>query len=316
MLFVNTHELPKLENWVCMNEHSIRWDDLQMVWAIADTGSLSGAGRRLGVSHATVFRRLTDMEKRLGVALFERSRTGYTPNSAGEDLAAVAKRVEADILGAERRLAGQDLKLSGSVRLTTTDTLYAGLLAPALADFRVNYPDIELEVVVSNQVHSLSKREADIAIRPTRNPPETLVGRRVGSIRQAIYGQKQYWDDTPIPLNSLTEHQWIGPDAHMGDSTLEAWMTQQELDKRCHYRVDSMLGMQTALHHEPCLAVLPCYLGEADPRLRRLTDPIPELSVPLWLLTHSDLRRTNRIRVFTQEIGECIRQRLDERSWS
>lgn len=171
-----------------------------------NTGSLSGAGGRLGVSHATVFRRLTDMEKRLGVALFERSRTGYTPNSAGEDLAAVARRVEADILGVERRLAGQDLKLSGSVRLTTTDTLYAGLLAPALADFRVNYPDIELEVVVSNQVQSLSKREADIAIRPTRNPPETLVGRRVGSIRQAIYGQKQYCHDTPIPLNSLTRH--------------------------------------------------------------------------------------------------------------
>src|SRR5690554_6333957 len=121
MLFVHTHELSKCENCICMNEQSIRWDDLQMVWAIADTGSLSGAGRRLGVSHATVFRRLTDMEKRLGVALFERSRTGYTPNSAGEDLAAVARRVEADILGAERRLAGQDLKLSGSVRLTTTD---------------------------------------------------------------------------------------------------------------------------------------------------------------------------------------------------
>jgi DNA-binding transcriptional LysR family regulator len=295
-----------------MNEQQIRWDDLQIVWAIADTGTLSGAGRRLGISHATVFRRLTDMEKRLGVALFERSRTGYTPNTAGEDLAAVAKRVEADILGAERRLAGKDLKLSGSIRLTTTDTLFNGLLTPALAEFRTNYPDIELEVVISNQVHSLSKREADIAIRPTRSPPETLVGRRVGSIQQAIYGQRHCGYDAPIPLDTLTEYEWIGPDNHMGDSALEAWMERQGLNQRCHYRVDSMLGMQTAVRHGPCLAVLPCYLGDADSTLQRVTNPIPELSVPLWLLTHSDLRRTSRIRVFTQATGEYLRQRLKE----
>lgn len=297
-----------------MNEQQIRWDDLQIVSAIADTGTLSGAARRLGVSHATVFRRLADMEKRLGVVLFERSRAGYTPNTAGEDLAAVAKRVEADILGAERRLAGKDLKLSGSIRLTTTDTLFHGLLAPALSEFRTSYPDIELEVVISNQVHSLSKREADIAIRPTRSPPETLVGRRVGSIQQAIYGQRHCGYNTPISLDTLTEYPWIGPDNHMGDSALEAWMERQGLNQRCHYRVDSILGMQTAVRHSPCLAVLPCYLGDADAKLRRLTSPIAELSTPLWLLTHSDSRRTNRIRVFTQTLGEYLRQRIQEHS--
>ncbi|MCL7943657.1 LysR family transcriptional regulator [Marinobacter sp. ATCH36] len=90
-----------------MDEQSIRWDDLQIVWAISESGTLSGAGRRLKVSHATVFRRLGNLEKRLGVALFERSRTGYTPTPAGEDIAAVAQQVEANIKGAERRLAGR-----------------------------------------------------------------------------------------------------------------------------------------------------------------------------------------------------------------
>lgn len=293
-----------------MNEHRIRWDDLQIVWAIASTGTLSGAGRTLGISHATVFRRLTDMEDRLGVALFERSRTGYTPSTAGEDLAAVARRVKIDIVGAERRLAGQDLKLSGTIRVTTTDTLFNGLLAPAFSKFRANYPDIVLEVVISNQVHSLSKREADIAIRPTRKPPETLVGRRAGSIKQAIYGQQRHWQDAQTPLETLTGHRWVGPDKHMGDSALETWMTQQGLDDCCRYRVDSMLGMQTAVRHGPGLAVLPCYLGDPDSELLRLTDPLPELAAPLWLLTHLDLRRVSRIRVFTQDIGEYIRQRL------
>lgn len=95
-----------------MNEQRIRWDDLQIVAAIAETGTLSGAGRQLGISHTTVFRRLTTMENQLGVALFERSRTGYTPSAAGEDLFAVARRVQTDINGVERRLAGKDLKLS------------------------------------------------------------------------------------------------------------------------------------------------------------------------------------------------------------
>lgn len=289
-----------------MDEQRIRWDDLQIVWAIAESGTLSGAGRRLGISHATVFRRLTDMEARLGVTLFERSRTGYTPSPAGEDLAAVANRVEADIVGAERRLAGKDLKLSGTIRVTTTDTLFTGLLAPIFAEFRANYPEISLEVVISNQVHSLSKREADVAIRPTQNPPETLVGRRIGSIEQAVYGCGEYWKDASTPLAELASHAWVGPDKHMGNGALEAWMAKQGLDGRCQYRLDSMLGMQTAIRHGPALAVLPCYLGDTTSDLRRLTDPLPELATPLWILTHPDLRRVSRIRAFTREIGEAI----------
>lgn len=295
-----------------MNEQRIRWDDLQIVSAIADTGSLSGAGRRLGISHATVFRRLTNMEARLGVTLFERSRTGYAPSHAGEDLFAVAKRVQADITGVERRLAGQDLKLSGTIRVTTTDTLFAGLLAAPFEQFRADYPDVELEVVISNQVHSLSKREADIAIRPTWNPPETLVGRKAGVIRQAVYGHRHHWQGSPTPLDALTEPPWIGPDNHMGNRALETWMARNGLNEVCHYRVDSMLGMQTATRSGSALSVLPTYLGDADPELRRLTDPIGELDVPLWILTHPDLKRVKRIREFTHDIGEHLRRILED----
>ena len=290
-----------------MNEQRIRWDDLQIVAAIAETGTLSGAGRQLGISHTTVFRRLTTMENQLGVALFERSRTGYTPSAAGEDLFAVARRVQTDINGVERRLAGKDLKLSGTIRITTTDTLFDGLLAKPLARFRADYPDIKLEVVISNQVHSLSKREADIAIRPTEIPAETLVGRKVGVIQQSVYGQRMHWQNQRTPLQRLTAQPWIGPDNHMGNRALETWMAQNELNDLCHYRVDSMLGMQTAARSGTAVAVLPNYLGDADPELRRLTDPVKELDIPLWILTHPDLRRVKRIREFTQVIGEQLR---------
>ncbi|MBW7470795.1 LysR family transcriptional regulator [Marinobacter sp. F4218] len=293
-----------------MNEQRIRWDDLQIVWAIADTGTLSGAGRRLGISHATVFRRLTDMEERLGVALFERSRTGYSPSPAGEDLAAVANRVETDIVAAERRLAGKDLKLSGSIRVTTTDTLFTGLLAPIFSDFRSNYPEISLEVVISNQIHSLSKREADIAIRPTRNPPETLIGRRVGDIALAVYGQRVKWqtERRPLSITDLSEQPWVGPDVHMGDTTLEKWMSEGGRAAQCHYRVDTMHGMQVAARGGSGITVLPCYLGDADPQLVRLSEPVPALTTELWILTHPDLRHVTRIRRFMDEVGERLRQ--------
>ncbi|MGQ7287781.1 LysR family transcriptional regulator [Vreelandella venusta] len=295
-----------------MNEQQIRWDDLQIVLAIAETGSLSGASRALRISHATVFRRLNEMERRLKVTLFERSRTGYIPTLSGDDLAASARRVQSEVNGAERRIIGQDLTLSGSLRITTTDTLFAGLLSPLLASFRQRYPDITLEVVISNQRQSLSRREADIAIRPTRQPPETLVGRKLSDISLAIYGQKALWQNaplllkTPLPLDpvSLQQEAWIGPDVQLGDTALEKWM----MDKRAAYKLDSMLGMQSAVRHGAGIAVLPCYLADADEALLKLSAPIEALTTPLWLLTHPDLRHVARVRAFMQAIAEGVGQ--------
>ncbi|QPI63164.1 LysR family transcriptional regulator [Vreelandella venusta] len=295
-----------------MNEQQIRWDDLQIVLAIAETGSLSGASRALRISHATVFRRLNEMERRLKVTLFERSRTGYIPTLSGDDLAASARRVQSEVNGAERRIIGQDLTLSGSLRITTTDTLFAGLLSPLLASFRQRYPDITLEVVISNQRQSLSRREADIAIRPTRQPPETLVGRKLSDISLAIYGQKALWQNAPLLLNtplpldpvSLQQEAWIGPDVQLGDTALEKWM----MDKRAAYKLDSMLGMQSAVRHGAGIAVLPCYLADADEALLKLSAPIEALTTPLWLLTHPDLRHVARVRAFMQAIAEGVGQ--------
>ncbi|MDP4556713.1 LysR family transcriptional regulator [Halomonas meridiana] len=289
-----------------MNEQQIRWDDLQIVLAIAEAGSLSGASRTLRISHATVFRRLNELERGLRVTLFKRRRTGYTPTLAGDDLAASAKRVQSEINGVERRVIGQNSTLTGSLRITTTDTLFAGLLSPLMASFRRCYPDITLEVVISNQLQSLSRREADIAVRPTRKPPETLVGRKVIDITQAVYGKKSLWLNTSLPMqtSSLPSENWIGPDIHLGDATLEKWM----MGKNAAYRLDSILGMQTAVRHGAGITVLPCYLGDADDALIRLSDPIEELTTQLWLLTHPDLRHVTRVRTFMDVMSEGIRR--------
>lgn len=291
-----------------MAEQNIPWDDLRTVLAIAESGSLSGAARVMEVSHATVFRRLGAIEGRLGVQLFERSRSGYTSTSAGEDVADTAKRVEAEVVGVERRVAGRDLLPSGNLRVTTTDTLLNGLLSPILAEFRQAYPAITVEVVISNVLLSLSKREADVAVRPAQAPPENLVGRRAGRIAQAVYGASTTFagDEEPPDFSEL---DWIGPDEALWYQQLDDWMKNQGYDERCRYRVDSLLGMQSGVRDGIGVAALPCYLADGAPGLMRLGEPIAELVSDIWLLTHPDLRKVARIRAFTEFVGDAIRDR-------
>ncbi len=284
---------------------SIQWDDLRTILAIARAGSLSGAARRLRVNHATVFRRLARIEARMATQLFERRRDGYAPTPAGEDIAATAQRVEAEVRNVGRRVAGQDLRPSGTVRVTTTDTLLAGLLSPIFADFGRTYPEISLEVAISNQLFDLTRREADIAIRPSLSPPENLIGRKIGTIAQAVYGR---FGMTPPQKAGLQTFDWIGPDERLAYRPLEAWMTGHGLDPRCRYRIDTLLGMHAAVCDGHGLAVLPCYLGDDDARLARAGDPIPELATDLWLLTHPDLRRVARIRAFLDFTAQSLSQ--------
>jgi len=288
----------------------LQWDDLRVVLAIAEAGTLSGAGRRLGLSHATVFRRLGDIEGRLGVKLFDRGRAGYAPTPAGEAAGAAARRVEREVLDIERRVVGQDLRPSGTVRVTTTDTLLAGLLSAIFRDFDRAHPDIDLEVAVSNQLFSLSRREADVAVRPAGSPPETLVGRRVGTIALAVYAPRDLVAEGPAEAaNDIPGADWIGPDEGMAYRDLERWMAARGLDPRCRCRVDSLFGIFALAREGAGLAVLPCYLAEGEARLARLGDPIPELATDLWLLTHPDLRRTARIRAFLDFVAKAMQDR-------
>lgn len=290
------------------------WGDYKIVFAIAEAGSLTGAAKRLATSHPTLFRRINVIEKKIGVRLFERLRTGYRPTAAGEEIIATARQITELTHGTERRLAGRDLRPSGHVRITTTDGLLFGLISPALARLRESEPDITIEVNVSNEISDLAFREADIAIRPTSAPDPHLVGRKLGLIRQAIYAPstmaagaeaREAWQEVP----------WIGPSRSMAYPAMYGWMVAQGYDKQCRIWSDSVLGQHAAARAGAGIAVLPAYLAEADPALIRIGPMIAALDVELWMLTHPDLRHTARIRAVTDHLDRCslIRQRLDER---
>lgn len=282
--------------------NQLSWDDMCLVHAIADAGTLSGAARTLHVSHPTAFRRLNRLEQKMGVRFFDRARDGYTATAAAEEVSELVRLLRNDILAVERRISGRDLRPSGTLRITTTDTLLFGWLLPGLREFRSAYPDIRLELVVSNDVFSLSKREADIAVRPVHTPGESLVGRKIGTIEQAAYmatSLAAQADD----IEAMVSIDWIGPDESMSYPAFDRWLEQEGLAERCRIRVNTVYGMLSAARAGLGLSVLPCYLGENDTRLRRVGGVIPAMATDLWMLTHPDLRKAKRIRVFLDHVA-------------
>ncbi|MGE0237104.1 MAG: LysR family transcriptional regulator [Parvibaculaceae bacterium] len=285
----------------------LEWDDLRFVLAVANEGSLAGAARRLGVNHTTVLRRVGAFEERLGLRLFERLPTGYVPTAGGEELVAAAQRIDDEVTALERKLAGQDLRLSGVVRITTTDTLMGSILPEVLAGFRAAHPGIAIEVAVSNLMFNLTRRDADVAIRPARDPPETLVGRRIAGIAFAIYGSADHVAAQPSP--NLTDHQWIGPDDHLASTSVAQWMRAELPGADIALRTDSLLAARDAAVAGLGLAALPCYLGDGTPGLVRVRAPVAAMGTALWVLTHADLRHQIRIRAFTDFVAEALSRR-------
>ncbi len=280
----------------------LSWDDMCLVHAIADIGTLSGAARALQISHPTAFRRLNRLEQKMGVRFFDRARVGYTATTAAEEVSGLVQRLRTDVLAVERRIAGRDLRPSGTLRVTTTDTLLFGWLSFGLLEFRRAYPDIRLDLVVSNDVFSLSRREADIAVRPVHSPDESLVGRRLGTIAQAVYLAKTLTSG-PETDEVTTSIDWIGPDDSMTYPEYDRWLRQEGLVQRCRVRVNTVYGMLSAARAGLGLSVLPCYLGENDEQLSRVGGTIPSMATDLWILTHPDLRKTERIRIFLDHVA-------------
>lgn len=275
----------------------IGWDDLRTLLAVAEQGSLAAAARSLGVNASTVFRRVKEFEEAHGLRLFDRLASGYQLTPGGEELLAAAREMKAVVSELERKLAGQDLRPEGELRVTTTDTLLHVVLPAILQRFRAAHPGIVLTVSGANTMANLAERDADVALRPTQQPPENLVGRRVCGIAYGLYG---------VP-GSMREGPWVGPDASLAGSSVGRWMQAHVAPGAVALRTDSLLSLRQAARAGIGCAVLPCYLGDRTPGLVRLQpQPLEGLETSLWLLTHPDLRRTARVRSFTAFVADAL----------
>jgi DNA-binding transcriptional LysR family regulator len=282
------------------------WDDLRFFLAVSERGSISAAAEFLNVNHSTVLRRLASLEKRLGARLFDRLPDGYAMTAQGEELCNQLRGVNEQIESAQRNLSGRDLNLSGAIRLTTTDTLMRGLLMPYLAEFRALNPAIQMEIVINNTFLSLTRREADVAVRPSNIVPENLVGRRVGRLRTAVYASKTYLKKGE-KKKDWADHNWVAPDESLAHLAQAKWLQERIPEERIVVRLDSLVGMVEAVRNSMGVGMLLCLLADDERDLVRLAEPVKEVETDVWILTHPALKGVARIKAFTDFLYDRLR---------
>ncbi|MEM6462563.1 MAG: LysR family transcriptional regulator [Pseudomonadota bacterium] len=277
------------------NAQKVDWSDMPYVLSVCEAGSLAGAARMMNVNHSTVYRRIEGVEARLGVRLFERHSHGYTMTPAGELFYARAIVLCEGMSQIELELGGKDLRLEGQLTVTTTDSLLH-CLTPVFSAFQDSHPDVDLRLLSDAQSLDLSRRDADIALRPTLNPPQHWVGRRVSKILCAPYASKAYRDKaTTLPPEKL---RWIMLDDDLDQSPMsKITLMKKHQDARVTV-VSTVMGVFDAVKSGLGLAILPSYLGEQSDGLVRLDEPEKSVVWDLWLLAHPDVRRSARVHAF------------------
>lgn len=257
------------------------WDDLRIALAAARAGGFAAAGRRLGVDETTVKRRLARAEARLEIRIFDRVAGRLVPTKTGEALIAKAEEAERTILAALAHVDGADRAVAGTVRLTTVPVLANHLLAPALGDLCTRYPGLEIELIADPQTLSLTRREADLALRLSRPTREMqAVARRVGALTYAVYGCAP---DLP----------WVTYEDRLRDLPQTDWIARQ--GGRAQIRVNDAETLLACLRAGTGRSLLPEFLGDGVRDLQRL-GPSGILRREVWLVTHPDIARLPRIR--------------------
>lgn len=288
---------------------SINWDDHRYFLAIARERSLTAASKVLKVSQPTVSRRLEGLETKLKVRLFDRNSHGYELTAVGLDLLKIVQQVEDDLSEIDRKIYGKDQELTGSLRITCTDILLNGYLSPYVWKFLNGNPRIELSVFCTQSQLSLSRNDADLAIRFTRSPPENLAGKRLSNVAYAIYAANDASFDRLLTM-SRKDWDWIG----VQDDTFNEMLFARVLPDGCRFkhRVDSMEAMHSMVRSGVGVTLLPCYVADQDERLRRL-DPnvLLDSQFDLWVLYHPDIRRVYRVRLFVDFIANIIQSDVD-----
>lgn len=283
-----------------MTANGIDIDDLRLVSALARSGGPREAAERLATHPATVYRRLAALQAKLGRPLFEKAEGRYAPTALAAEMLSLADEFEGRLAELHRRVARGDDRLSGVLKVTTTDSLLP-LVSEICVGFRAEHPDLGLELIVSNGFADLARYEAEVAIRPTTAPPETLVGRRAASFDYAVYARPGAPDS------------WIALDQSLAGIPSARWLAERVDPRDVAVRVNSMWAAAAAAAAGLGRALLPAYLARQHP-VERIAGPFPEIASEVWVLTHPDLRRTPRVRAFSEAAALALRRMVPERA--
>jgi DNA-binding transcriptional LysR family regulator len=282
----------------------MNWDDARVFLAVCRESTLRGAARVLGVDQATVGRRVTALEKSLSATLFLRTSEGYALTAVGEAALQAVEKMEVSALELERQIQGLDDRLTGTVRVSTTDSLAIDFLIPAIARLHGKHPDVRVQLDASTQMISLARREADIAVRNARPDNPDLIARRIARWPVGLFASQDYVDahGVPEPGSAFEGHDLVVYQPYLA-SNKEMTLVSEPLTRG---RIVSSLGSGLLVRRSIAAGIgigeIPVYMGERDGLVRlwpQRTRPVP---YDVWLVTHADLRHTARVRVVIDEI--------------
>lgn len=294
-----------MHSMIAKTQYKLGAGDLEVILAMVRSGNLAGAGERLGVDASTVFRSIRRMERGLGQRLFDRSRAGYLPSELAQVLADHAEQLETRLELARSAVQSTPERVSGTVRITTTDTILHGLIAPALKALDAVHPMLAYELHTGNELTSLTRRDADIAVRATKRPPQHLVGKHVGPIRVALFAAKtgpvRRYKDVEVGNGS-----WIAPDDALPDHPSVLWRKRHYPKVSPRYRVNSILTVMELVAEGLGVGILPIFLARPRTDLIQLTDIIDECQTELWLLTHPESRHLRRVSTVFRHLSDTL----------
>lgn len=286
------------------------WNDLRHFLAVHRAGNLSRAAGELGLNATTVSRRLSALEEALGTRLFDRTPDGYLLTSAGRDLLPRAERMEQEALALEREVVGADGEARGVVRVTATEMLATRFIAPHIAGFTARHPDIVLDLHCTNEVVSLARREADIALRLAKPREDNVVTRQLSEVPLALYASAAYLEQcgTPAePEHNLDGHQVLlfANTRHFRDEN--DWLALRADGARVVLRSDSVSSIYAAVTRGLGIALLPRIVADHDPRLTRIATRTSSKPRTIWMTVHRDMRSTARVRVVMDFLAKVLR---------
>jgi DNA-binding transcriptional LysR family regulator len=290
------------------------WNDLRYLLAIARAGTLTGAARDLGVEHTTVGRRLAALESALGARLFTRGPDGFALTHAGHEILPLAEEIAARIESIERRVSGQDAKIEGTVRLTTSEAL-SGYFVKQFAALRERHPGLMVEILSGNRAFDLMRGEADLAVRVRETTESELVTRKIGSAGWTLYATPAYVERKGLPSapEDLGSHDVIGFDSSMGAVPGALWLEEHAKGSHVVMRANSIVAALNAAIFGLGVGVLPCFMADPEPALQRLSPRVLGAR-DVFLVVHPDLARVARVRAVMDFIVEAFQR--DAAAWS
>ncbi|PIT05479.1 LysR family transcriptional regulator [Bradyrhizobium nitroreducens] len=291
-----------------LDQGAIDWDDFRFVLAIVRGGSVSAAAKQLGVDHATVIRRVDRLEKHLSAKLFDRRKTGYLLTEAGQRVADSAEAMESTIVANQEQVGGSVARLTGTVRIGAPDGFGTAFLAPRLTPFADRYPDLDLQLVATARLFSLSKREADIAISLTMPKEGRIVGRKLLDYRLGLYAAPTYLDRFPkiASKQDLPQHRFVGYIEELLFTPELDYLPQVSPRISARFRSANLIAQLNATLSGFGIAVLPHFMASDYPQLVAVLPEEISITRTFWMLMHADSKDLARIRAVADYIGEIV----------